>query len=86
MNGADVIPDARDVRDRESRAKPAFLDWLWIPGQAFGLPGMTWSKRTDQPETVWNRSTYPHVGDAAQMQRDRVQAARSSARTILNHA
>jgi hypothetical protein len=22
-------------------SKPAFLDRLWIPGQAFGLPGMT---------------------------------------------
>jgi len=47
-----VIPDARNARDRESRAKPAFLDWLWIPGQAFGLPGMTMSKRTGQPEFI----------------------------------
>jgi hypothetical protein len=39
-----VIPDARNARDRESRATPAFLDWLWIPGQAFGLLGMTQSK------------------------------------------
>jgi hypothetical protein len=38
---SDVIPDARKARDRESRAKPAVLDRLWIPGQAFGLPGMT---------------------------------------------
>jgi hypothetical protein len=36
-----VIPDARLTRDRESRAKPALLYRLWIPGQAFGLPGMT---------------------------------------------
>ncbi|MFO1101472.1 MAG: hypothetical protein U1E20_01050 [Methylocystis sp.] len=31
----------RAKRDRESRAKPALLDRRWIPGQAFGLPGMT---------------------------------------------
>jgi hypothetical protein len=36
---SDVIPDARKARDGESRAEPAV--WLWIPGQAFGLPGMT---------------------------------------------
>jgi hypothetical protein len=45
LNGSDVIPDACEARDRESRANPAFLDWLWIPGQAFSLPGMTRSKR-----------------------------------------
>jgi hypothetical protein len=38
---SDVIPDARKARDQESRAEPAVLDWLWIPGQAFGPPGMT---------------------------------------------
>jgi len=38
---SDVIPDARKARDGESRAEPEVLDWLWIPGQAFGLPGMT---------------------------------------------
>ncbi|MBI1981363.1 MAG: hypothetical protein HYS63_07410 [Methylocystis sp.] len=52
LKGSGVIPDARNARDRESSAKPAFLDRLWIPGQAFGLPGMTWPKRTDQPESV----------------------------------
>jgi hypothetical protein len=41
---ADVIPDARKARDRESRARPAYLNLPWIPGQAFGLPGMTKTK------------------------------------------
>jgi hypothetical protein len=41
LNRSHVIPDARFARDRESKAKPAFLDRRWIPGQAFGLPGMT---------------------------------------------
>ncbi len=36
----------RAKRDRESRAKPALLDWLWIPGQACGLPGMTKPEQT----------------------------------------
>ncbi|MBM3655188.1 MAG: IS110 family transposase, partial [Alphaproteobacteria bacterium] len=40
MRAGAVIPDARNARDRESRANPAFLGQLWIPGQAFGLPGM----------------------------------------------
>lgn len=38
---SDVIPGARKARDRESRAEPVVLNWLWIPGQAFGPPGMT---------------------------------------------
>jgi hypothetical protein len=42
----------RAKRDREIRANPVFLDWLWIPGQAFSLPGMTLPKRMDQPESV----------------------------------
>jgi len=46
LNGSGVIPDARNARDRESRARPAFLRRLWIPGQACGLPGMTQPKRT----------------------------------------
>jgi hypothetical protein len=41
LNFSRVIPDARFARDRESRAKSSLLDWLWIPGQASGLPGMT---------------------------------------------
>jgi hypothetical protein len=31
----------REQNDRESRAKPAWLALLWIPGRAFGPPGMT---------------------------------------------
>ena len=32
------------------QSKTSILDWLWIPGQAFCLPGMTRPKRTDQAE------------------------------------
>ncbi len=35
---------------------------LWIPGQAFGLPGMTPSKRMVQPESV---SLVPHADQIA---------------------
>jgi hypothetical protein len=47
-SGSTVIPDACNARDRESRAKPEFLRWLWIPGQAFRLPGMTSPKRREE--------------------------------------
>jgi hypothetical protein len=36
-----VIPDGREATDRESRLTSAGARPLWIPGQTFGLPGMT---------------------------------------------
>jgi len=41
-----VIPDARFARSGIQKIQ-SFATLLWIPGQAFGLPGMTPSKRTD---------------------------------------
>jgi hypothetical protein len=62
LNSSAVIPDARNARDRESRAKPTFLDRRWILGQAFGLPGMTSSKRRDHPVSVRDKASLRRGG------------------------
>jgi hypothetical protein len=36
-----VIPHARSACDRESRSQQTSWMLPWIPGQTFGLPGMT---------------------------------------------
>ena len=42
-----VIPDGRGATDRESISHISLRRRLWIPGQTFGLPGMT-TRRSDQ--------------------------------------
>ena len=39
--GRDVIPDGPKAADRESISHICLRERLWIPGQTFGLPGMT---------------------------------------------
>jgi hypothetical protein len=44
-----VIPEGRQATDRESSMTPGSAWPFWIPGQTFGLPGMT---KRDQAETI----------------------------------